>query len=89
MSKKGREFAIIPQVPFLVQLYWNAYVFKMLVYQIIYNVQCKEEYCAFEKHIYMCIYILFTFIYLLVDLKLHIEGLYVIDIGQLIMKFYL
>lgn len=29
------------------------------------------------------IYILFTFIYLLVHLKLHIEGLYVIDIDQL------
>lgn len=33
------------------------------------------------KNIY--IYILFTFIYLLVHLKLHIEGLYVIDIDQL------
>lgn len=29
------------------------------------------------------IYILFTFIYLLVGPELHIEGLYVIDIGQL------
>lgn len=31
-------------------------------------------------------YILFTFTYLLVDLKLHTQGLYVIDIGQLRMK---
>lgn len=35
------------------------------------------------KNIYIYIYTLFTFIYLLVHLKLHIEGLYVIDIDQL------
>lgn len=40
-----------------------------------------EEYCAFEN--------IYTFIYLQIELKLCNGDLYLIDIGQLILKFYL